>query len=92
MDSTLAASFNYYMAHSKCRRPMALHLLSLPGLTGRGWIVGAIADNGNAEGYALEMNAVISNFGALKDDRLGKMRDDMMYSKKKKKSRTHTSA
>ncbi|KAI9220801.1 hypothetical protein BC828DRAFT_382668 [Blastocladiella britannica] len=54
--------------------PMALHLINLIGLAGPGWVMGVIADNGSAKGYAQEMYAAMLNFGALEDDRLESMR------------------
>ncbi|KAI9216180.1 hypothetical protein BC828DRAFT_16579 [Blastocladiella britannica] len=50
---------------------MALHLLSLIRLTGPGWVMGIISDNGSAEGYAQEMYSTMWNFGDHKNDRLG---------------------
>ncbi|KAI9217110.1 hypothetical protein BC828DRAFT_271847 [Blastocladiella britannica] len=35
--------------------PMALHLLSMPGLAGPDWFMGVISDNGSADGYLLEI-------------------------------------
>ncbi|KAI9215868.1 hypothetical protein BC828DRAFT_38939, partial [Blastocladiella britannica] len=57
--------------------PMALHLVSLIGLAGYGWVMGDIADNGSADGYALEMCAAMLNFGYVQDERLDEMRADI---------------
>ncbi|KAI9217179.1 hypothetical protein BC828DRAFT_441000 [Blastocladiella britannica] len=57
--------------------PLALHLVSLLGLAGPDWFMGVIADNGSAEGYALEMHSAMLNFGMLEDDRLEVMRTEI---------------